>query len=135
MTLRFEPFRIDHAFDFEVQPQHQWLVPLLGEYKGDLKAIMERPYSWTARGEDDRVIACCGVMENGYAWALLGPDLFWNMLPITKKVREVLSNHLESEGPVYADVDPMFAPAVRWARLLDFRQEGDRLWVFDANSV
>lgn len=133
--LRFEPFKIEHAFDFDVQPQHQWLLPLLGEHKGELKEIMEGPYSWTAKDDDKRIVGCCGVMTNGYAWALLGADLSWNMLPITKKVSEVLSGHLQEKGPVYADIDPMFAPAVRWARLLNFHQEGDRLWVFDAHTV
>jgi len=135
MTLRFEPFKIEDAFDFEYQPQHQWLMPLLEEHRGDLKYIMESPYSWTAFDDSGKVVGCCGIMTDGYAWALLSSDLFSNMISITTRVREALYQHALEKGPVYADVDPMFTPAVRWARLLGFHQEGDRLWTFDAHPV
>ncbi len=132
MSVRMEPFEVHDLRDMEVQERHARLVPQLFAQAGllGLQNLLRRPWSWTAWAENGRPVAACGILHDGGAWAFLAPDCRRYMLEITRGAQKVLTNYAQVVGPVYADIDPAYENAVRWARAIGFRPDGER-WTFD----
>ena len=122
------PFRLSDLLHLEVQERHVAIWPVLWRMGFHLRCMLG-PWSWTAE-LDGRPIAACGILEDGYAWALLGEGLSGNMIPVTRTVRNALVSHARVIGPVYAHVDDTHPEAVRWARVLGFKPFEGITWRF-----
>lgn len=113
----------------DVQFRHKGILVDVIELDPTQRAMLETPYSWTA-WVDGKPVACCGICQD-WAWAFLHWDLRRHMLPITRKVREVLNSY---PGAVLADIDESFPEGVRWAKLLGFRRsQKPGTWIYDAH--
>lgn len=111
-------------------------------FKDTLQTLIEAPetevtkvcneYTWTAWGPYGNALACCGILDNGYAWALVDPDApLGTVLKVHRKVREVLRKHLLQKGPVFANVNRKIPPAIRWAESLGFTRAGiGSTWIY-----
>lgn len=131
----FVPFRLGHLLDLRVQPEHAPIMPQLWALgMPQLQSAMVGPWSWTAV-RDERPVAACGILENGYAWALLGNDLKRDMVRVTRVVRRVLDTHRHAVGPVLAAIDETRPDAVRWAKFLGFSPTPNGDWCFDARPA
>ena len=113
------PSGIADLLDLEVQGRHAAVVAILWR-QGLSITCMLGPLSWTTE-LDGRPVASYGILENAYAWALLGEDLGGTMVPITRSVRSVLASYAMIRGPVYEEIDPTHSEAVRWAYILGFQ--------------
>lgn len=128
MRVNFEPFAFPDLLDLEIQPRHARIRKILLANMIPLKSLMEGPYSWTAWSAHGRPLACCGILADGRTWALLSPRLGQAMKPVSQAVRAVLEAH---PGTPWADIDPSYLEAVRWARMLGFRPTGAGPWIYE----
>jgi hypothetical protein len=123
--IDFRPFEIADLDTLEIQPQHVELRELIDTVPRDLLArVMEGPYSWTAWTPYGIPVAACGILRSGEAWAILCADLSRSMVPVTRKVREVLRQYAKEVGPATASIEKSHPEAVRWARVLGFQRVG-----------
>ncbi len=128
MSVKFRAFRLSDIVRLDVQQRHLAISPMLWRQGLGLRRMLG-PWSWTA-DIDGRPVAACGILDNSYAWALLGEGLGRNMLPVTRTVRAALVSHAIVRGPVHAHIDARHPEAVRWARALGFRPHSGITWRF-----
>lgn len=97
---------------------------LLGRTQANAEGLAASTEAYTAT-VDGRVVAVIGLVQlwpgRRYVWAYLSRDSGPHMLALTRRVRRWLRYH--GSGRLEAAVDPEFAAANRWARLLGFRCE------------
>lgn len=131
MSLKIEPFSFSDLLLFEVQEAHAPLLPRLLARPLTVQRAAEGPWSYTAWLPCGVPAAACGILHNGYAWALLAPDMRRHMLAVTRAVSAILADYRVAVGPVSAEIDTSHPEAVRWAALLGFRPLGaGRTWVY-----
>ena len=128
MSVNMRPFRMSDLLHLEVQERHMAIWPLLWRQGLSLRCMLG-PWSWTAE-LDGRPIAACGILDNAYAWSLLGAGLGWHMIPVIRTTRNALVSYAIVRGPVYAHIDATHPEAVRWARLLGFKPLTGITWRF-----
>lgn len=124
------PFELADLEDIQVQQRHSGLVPLILARPFAFIRATEGPWSWTYWTETGRPVACAGILKNGSAWAFLGTDMRREMVPFLRATRQVLEAYSAAVGPVRSDIDTASPEAVRWARLLGFRQIDGSNWEF-----
>ena len=128
MSVNMRPFRLSDLLHLEVQERHAAVAPLLWRQGLSIKCMLG-PWSWTTE-LDGRPVASYGVLENAYAWALLGEDLGRTMVSITRSVQSILASHAMIRGPVYEEIDPTHPEAIRWACILGFEPFEGTTWRF-----
>lgn len=107
------------------------LAFLLGAHEAAFRTVMNE-YAWTGWSSYGQAIACCGILETGEAWAFVDPEMASSeVLPVHRKVKAVLKQHLLDKGPVAATVNNKLDVAARWAYSLGFKKVGmGTLWVY-----
>ena len=128
MSVNMRPFRLSDLLHLRVQSRHLAISPILWRQGLGLRRIIG-PWSWTAELAGSPV-AACGILDNAYAWALLGEGLGRTMIPVIRTTRNALVSHVIVRGPVYAHIDGDHPEAVRWARLLGFAPCEGITWRF-----
>jgi hypothetical protein len=82
--------------------------------------------------EDKEVLCCAGVVAmnigRGIAWAYLAEDLGSKMISVTRAVKRYLSIAQFHRIEMHVDCD--FKEAHRWAKMLGFKLECDRMVAF-----
>ena len=128
MSVKIRPFRLSDLLHLEVQERHLAISPFLWRQGLSLRCML-RPWSWTAE-LDGVPVSACGILDNSYAWSLLGEGLGSNMIPVIRATRRALVSYARVVGPVYAHIDDTHPEAVRWARLLGFEPFEGVTWRF-----
>lgn len=129
----FELFKLTDLEDINVTPRYQYAKEQILVHAEHFESRLVTEFSWTIY-KDSVPIGAAGILRSNYAWALLGQGMFSALIPCTRFVSKVLYKHLESVGPVFADVDTTYRPAVRWVQMLGFEAvgpshlEGMTLW-------
>lgn len=123
--IRVEPFRAQHFDNLCLQGAQaymgDWLTPENG-------AALERSQAFSAL-VGDTVIGCAGVVPvwagRAVAWSLLA----WNVGPHFVHVHRAVARFLDQceFRRVEISVDCEFAEGHRWARLLGFEMEAERM--------
>lgn len=132
MRVKFEPFCFDDVAEMEIQDIHFGVWHMILDNRKSIEPLAVGPYSWTAWSDYGIPVACCGILPNGEAWALLSRQLGRSMVPVTRKVRAVLEEH---PGPVSARLDLANPAALKWAGILGFRPTADPgLWVYQKDA-
>lgn len=132
--IQLEPFRLADLTLLEVQDRHSAVPQIVLSRPLTATVALEGPWSWTAWLPYGVPVACCGVLDNGIAWALLSPDAGPHMVAITRASRRVFEMRRELGLPTVATVDDSHDAAVRWVRMLGFRQDANGVWVFGADA-
>ena len=119
--IRLEPFKLEHLERLNWGEQ-AWLKPFL-----DLNAL-EHGFSGSVFSGND-FLGCGGLYEvhkfRAVAWGMPcpgHPKAFRGMHYLIKKV---LREKVETYRRIEAYIDPEFSQAVRWAKALGFRKEGE----------
>lgn len=117
------PFRAEHVDLLEEQEHSRhWGLT------ADAVRALEGPYAYTGM-VDGRPVVCAGVQSlwtgRGHAWAYLSWDSGTHFLAITRSVGRFLRTapFVRIECAVACD----FEPGHRWARLLGFKMEAERM--------
>lgn len=110
-----------------LQAAQAYLGPGLSSATG--AALAAGGPAFTATGEGGRPICCIGLVEHwegrALAWAVLGAGAGRHLVAITRAVRRFLA--LAPWRRIEAAVECGFAPGHRWARLLGFALEAERM--------
>lgn len=128
MSVKIRPFKLSDLLRLEVQKRHMAIWPIIWRQGLNLQKMLG-PWSWTAE-RDEQPIAACGILEGGWAWALLGEGLGRDMVPVIRTTRNALVSHATVLGPVYAHIDDTHPEAVRWAGILGFEPFEGITWRF-----
>ena len=115
---RFRPLRVLDFYDLEVQPRHQYLMPVFRSNPLLLQSLADDPFSFTMV-EDGKPVASCGVLPNGALWILFGPDMKRHML---RFVRYGLAMMRIYGRPTWAEIDRTNKHAVRLALTAGLRK-------------
>lgn len=116
--MRVEPFEPAHLHALTLQPHQAHTADTL---RALAEIVAGLGPAWTAL-EGEEVIACAGIAE-GEVWTLLGEGAGPHMLAMTRAVRRGLL--LAGDQRLVAFIDPHFAPAARWAKMMGFRFAAD----------
>lgn len=122
------PFKKEHLKTINVQDAQKGLEHI--EDDAALTAV-EREFSFTVI-DGDKVVACGGVAcvarGRGVAWSYLSNNLKKEMVFITRTVKEYMRR--VPFHRIEAHVDCNYEQAHRWARLLGFKLECERMEAF-----
>ena len=130
-TAKILPFGVSDLLTMDVQERHAWMLPHALRNLLAAEHAMVGPWSWTMWSEYGIPLGAAGILRDGGLWAFLGPGLRPYMLRATREARRGLESYVRNVGPTYAEVDKTHPEALRWVKLLGFRQEGGERWVFD----
>ncbi len=130
MAGKFELFEFGDLDNIRAQARHAGVLRTVRAHPLAFKHLMETPWSWTYWRACGRPVACAGILYTGDAWAFLGEDMKDDMVPFLRATRNVLEAYSGAVGPVKSQIDTGHPEAVRWARLLGFRQAAGENWKF-----
>ncbi len=135
MSVEIAPFELADLVKMDIQPKHASIKPLFCRYILSLGELVG-PWSYTAWNQYGLPVASIGVLLNGYVWAFLSPALRRDMLAVTRYAMGVMDDHALAVGPILADIDAEHPEAVRWAKLLGFRQSSKgATWQFSGSTT
>lgn len=125
--MRFRAFHPYDLIGLQLQGAQDYLQPLLDrpEYG---RALQMDGLAFTGV-LDGRVLGCAGILPQtqwrAIAWALLGGDIPPRCWPAIHRLvlRVIDEAHLRGYQRIEATIDPDFDAAIRWARMLGFRDE------------
>lgn len=127
------PFKAEHLFQMIAQDRQQDLLRLLTEESA--KNIEMHSDAYTAI-DGDKVVCCAGTLDygdgRGMAWSYMSDNAGKRMLGLTKAVSRYLNIPKFRRLEMYVDCD--FPQAHRWARMLGFKKECDRMERFTADN-
>lgn len=124
--LTFMPCKVEHLALIEppagqASVAHVFRAPQFAELIDNSVAVS----AW----DDCRCLGAAGVVytapNKASAWSLLSPHTGRHMFAITRKVREVLDAHRHVRVEMVVDCD--FPEGHRWARMLGFTLEAERM--------
>ena len=122
------PYKADHLKVLMIQEAQQYMQVYISE--ADTKAL-EQGHAYTGF-KNGTVLICAGVMPiwkgRGLAWAYVAQQAGRHMVELTKNVKRVLDTLPFNRIEAAVDVD--FKPGHRWARLLGFELEVERMRKF-----
>lgn len=125
MPLEIVAFKAEHMAQVVAQDAQQYLRARLEP--GDL-ASLEGPWAYSGLSEG-RVVVCAGLVSHwpgrAVAWAYLGAHTRREMLAITRGVERCL--RVCPFDRVEAAVDCEFEAGHRWAKMLGFNCEVERM--------
>lgn len=127
--VKFLPFKANDLRSLEVQARHEPVRNFVSKRPLLLADIEDSLWSFTMHA-DGKPRACVGATEEGAIWAFLAKDLRRWMLPLTRYGRSMIDAHVAVVGPLWAELDPEYPEAVKWARLAGFRQIDRSLWTY-----
>lgn len=115
------PFEKSHLSLIQVQKKQEGYACYFGEAE---MAYMESEHAYSAI-DDGKVIMCAGVIKlwqgRGHAWALISDSLGIKFARLHKAVMNGIT--LAGYQRLEMDVDSTHEEAIRWARLLGFKNE------------
>lgn len=119
------PFQAEHFERLHLQPAQGYLSSWLTPEQG---AILEQSHAFTAL-VGDTVIGCAGIIPAWRGRALAWSFLAWNIGPHFLSVHRAVARHLDESGyrRIEISVDCDFSEGHRWARLLGFEMEAERM--------
>lgn len=124
--MKIVPFKAEHLDTMEAQSAQVELKTILPP--GASKAL-ERTTAFTALDDNGRVLGCAGVQElwpgRDLAWAYLSKHAGPYMKGITRAVRDFLD--IRAARRTEMAVDYEFKAGHRWAKMLGFRLEIERM--------
>lgn len=134
MTLRAEPFEVSDLLLLE--PEDRGLEIMgkvwgLGTSLGEL----QNEWAWTGWNAYGKPVVVLGIMESGFAWGIMSRDMRRHMVQVLRGTKAMLEAHVAERGPVSAYIDPAYAAAVRWARMLKFKPGPSNIWRFDGSTT
>lgn len=120
-------FKADHLKALNIQKRQAYFREYLTDE--NLKSLESAPGDAYSVMDGDEVIAVAGVMSygdgRGLAWSYISDVIGSRMLAMTKAVKRFLS--LADYRRIEMIVDCDFEQAHRWARVLGFRMEAERM--------
>jgi hypothetical protein len=124
--MNIVPFKAEHLYQIEVQNAQADLKTILPP---GAARVLEGTEAFTALDDDGRVLGCAGVQAlwpgRDLAWAYISRHAGPHMAGITRAVRRFLD--LRGARRTEMAVDCGFAAGHRWAKLLGFRLEIERM--------
>lgn len=115
--MRIEAFKAEHLSQIEAQPAQvtelQAITPVWREH------LAEHPSFSGYVGAE--LIACAGVVDERYMWAILSRTAARHMLALTRVGRRMLALYPERDIDTHVAQD--FGPGCRWLQMLGFRLE------------
>ena len=132
MSVKILPYEGGDFEHVRVREVFQPTLDTIHDLGPEATKLLEGPYAWTAWTQYGTAVAICGIID-GQAWAFVDPDMAPSaVIPVHRKVRQVLKQHALKDGPVFATVRRRIPAAVKWATRLGFRRVGlGSLWVYD----
>lgn len=126
--MRVEKFQKQHLDAIILQERQKGLEYL---ETSDLFNMLESEDSYSVM-EEDEVLCCAGVVKlnegRGVAWAYLADELNAKMVGVTRAVKRYL--RLAPFHRIEMHVDCNFEEAHRWAKMLGFNMECERMKAF-----
>lgn len=127
--MKIEKFQKDHIDRMVLQERQKGLEYL---ETNEHFAWLEAYDSFSAIDDDGTVLACAGVVlmteGRGVAWAYLSRDIGNKMTAVTRAVKRYLQ--LSSLWRIEMHVDCDFDAGHRWAKMLGFKMECERMRAF-----
>lgn len=127
--MKIERFRKEHIDAMAIQERQKGL-----EYLETTEHFqwLEGNDSFSAIDDDGTVLACAGVVQmtegRGVAWAYMSQNIGHKMTHVTRAVRRYLK--LSPLWRIEMHVDCDFDSGHRWARMLGFKMECERMRAF-----
>lgn len=123
--IRLRPFRADDTKLLEIYGAQEWIRP----YFEALASEAETGNAVSVFCGPD-FLGCAGCSEvhplRAVAWAIFVPGFPRHFLGIHRRTCAFLTQALETYARIEAYIDPEFPEAVRWVKLLGFREECGR---------
>lgn len=123
--IRFNKRHLDKMIHQEGQKGLEYLET------NELFAMLEGEDSYSIM-DGEEVLCCAGVVKmnegRGVAWAYLADELNTRMVIVTRIVKRYLNGAPFHRIEMHVDCD--FAEAHRWAKMLGFEKECDRMKAF-----
>lgn len=124
MSLLVAPFVPHHLTLINTQPGQRKDLSIFGNPRYGESLAQGGP-AFTVFN-DGEVVACLGVFDywegRGACWAVLSGDLKTLMVGLTRRISAWFEQ--SDYRRLECSVDPNFPEARRWARLLNFQEEG-----------
>ena len=132
MSVDIQPFEPADLGFIRVRPEYaDTLAMVLGVCEVRIDAQINE-WCYTAWGPYGNALACCGITDDGEAWAFVDPGLRRReTVAVCRAVMVVLEEHLLRVGPVFARIRKDVPVAKSWACLLGFTKVGiGTSWVY-----
>lgn len=125
--INVKTFKSEHLLAMKFQDNQHHLAAYITEESA--KTIEMAPGNAYTICDDDEILAIAGVMDigegRGYAWSYLARDVGTRMVQVTRVVRRYLK--IAPFRRIEMAVDCGFAEAHRWAKMLGFTLEAERM--------
>lgn len=122
--MRFEPYAPEHLERLDLQPAQRAHASNFAEHALGLDTLPAMTIF-----DGDEPVACVGAFEiwpgRAIVWSYLSATAGRRMLPLTRAVRALLDHY--GCRRMECEVATEFAAGHRWARLLGFEVEAERL--------
>lgn len=127
--MNIVPFKAEHLSRINIQSQQKEDLRLGSP---ELYGALEHEESFTALDVNGEVLGCGGVVgmteTRACAWTYLADNLKTNLVPITKACKAYFKIMPYKRLEIHVDCD--FANGHRWARMLGFELECERMRCF-----
>ncbi len=125
--INVKTFKSEHLLSMNFQDNQQHLMTYIT--KESAKTIEAAPGQAYTICDDDEILAVAGVMDigegRGYAWSFIAKEVGVRMVQVTRVVKRYLK--IAPFRRVEMAVDCEFSAAHRWARMLGFTMEAERM--------
>ena len=120
------PFKVEHFRKINIQPSQRNIAATATDE--GLLELEGEPFSFTFL-DGDEVLAVAGLLPYGdgraLAWSFLASDLGARMILVTRTAQDIISESGFRRIEMSVDCDS--TQAHRWARLLGFSMEAERM--------
>lgn len=136
MSVEWVPMEMAHVLNFKrPNPRDIKALRVILEAPYVYKERMVNEWSWSGIS-DGEIIVVAGINPHrDVIWAFLRDELKREMLALTRFGRSMTAAYILDVGPVWADIDETYAPAVRWIEQLYFRKIRGGIWVRDTSTI
>ncbi len=122
------PFKREHLHHLVIQEQQRGLEAFM---TNDVMVMLENERSFSAV-DGEEVVACAGVVQvnhgRGLAWAYLADNIGSRLIRVTKAAKQYMQMIDLHRIEMHVDCD--FPQAHRWAKMLGFELECERMRAF-----
>jgi hypothetical protein len=128
------PFKSEHLMTIKFQPSQKHLENYVTEEVA--KSIETAPGQAYTVYDDDEILVVAGVIDvgegRGYAWSYIAEAVGNRMVQVTRAVKRYL--RIAPFRRIEMSVDCDFLEAHRWARMLGFSMEAERMRSYAADG-
>ena len=129
------PFEVDHVVNIKVQPKQEFFRSSIKNPVLFAEAMLRSGPCYSGE-EDGKIIFCAGYSDiwpgRSILWCLMSEDAKDHMMAITRTARRAFKLFPRRRVEITVDCD--FIEAHRWARLLGFKMECERMKGYDVDG-